>query len=229
MTGAPRPSWRSTSSGKIPKWAAEIANILTDKFIAFDLSLKNRKIEEQLRILENELRIAEADLEESNQKLQFFRERNPRVGTVGGADAVTNITSLQAEKGGLDAKMKDLQSAVKQITSSTELDQQLVRAREVLTILIAEAVQVAPAYEAEFVELTTKRAEVQQSYAPSHPEVRNNENSLRGLVSKIANEANALITKLENQKSGIKHQNRPAALYCTLNAGEGTGLCRSEP
>lgn len=191
--------------------AAEKANTLTEKFIEFDLSLKNSKTNERLAILENELRLAQADLEEANQRLQSFRERNPLVGVGAGGQTVDQITSLEERRSSLQLKINDIESSIASVEASSDLAGKSIATRELLSYLSSEALPVATAFTTEFAELSNERDRLTSNYGPTHNFVVENQRNLLALMEKVTEAAqehvSVLTERLNNLGQNIEQRN----------------------
>lgn len=184
-----------------PQMAAKIANTLADKFVEFDSAIKNHKSNEVLAILENQLQVARQNLEETNQKLQNFRERNPMVTE---ANPITSITTLEQSKSDLSLKIKELNQLISQSADAAEFEDRLANSRQLLTYLqAAEGVPAASVFEQEFSELNLERSSYIGQYAPTHSVFVQNENKFNALFSKIEQTAIEHVQKLEDRAAGL--------------------------
>ncbi len=188
-----------------PEVAANIVNTISDLFIQLNLQMKRYKNDEVLKILENQLELAKIDLENANQRLREFREKNPWVVLTSDARAqITNINTYEENKYNLQSKVDELKKMLLKIDGSQGFDQQIVAARELLTYLENEGYPLAPAFESEYTELMDKRNTLLREYAPTHTFVIENQNALRALIQKIKNAANGYIQKLSSQINQVE-------------------------
>ncbi len=194
-----------TVKDKDPKRAALIANTLADEYIKFNLAMKRRRTEEIMKILENQLKIAKKDLDESNARLKKFKEENPWVAISTDANTpLMQITNLNNQINAIDLKIKDVQNILQRIRQVNSFDERMTIYRELLTYLSSQGFPTAPALETEFNELNAERNSIIGNYAPSHPVVKDNENKFALLFSKIEKASQKFINSLKAEKRRIQ-------------------------
>ena len=186
-----------TATYASPNMAAEVANVLADKFVEFDSYIKNRKSNEALGYLEEQLEVARQDLENSNRRLQRFREMNPQVQE----DATTaQISGLEQNKNDFQLKINDMRNRITRSAAATDIEEKINQNRELLSYLLAEGLPSATVFDAEFNQLSTQRdAMIAQKYHARHPKLLEVNAQLEPLFSKIAAAAEEHIGKLENR------------------------------
>ena len=189
---------------KDPQRAALIANTLADEYIKFNLAMKRRRTEEIMKILENQLKIAKKDLDESNNRLKRFKEENPWVVLSSDANMpLTQITNLNNQINAINLKIKDIQNLLQRIKNVNNFDEKMTTYRELLTYLSSQNFPTAPALETEFNELNTERNSIIGNYAPAHPVVKENEKKFETLFSKIEKASQKYISSLNAEKKRI--------------------------
>ncbi len=179
-----------------PEMAALIANTLAKRFVEFDSRIKNRKNFEALKNLQEQLEIARKDLESANQKLQYFRERNPGVteGTVS-----NSLSLLEQQKTELTLKKGDLISLKEKLINAPTFDEKVVNSRQLLAYLASERLPSAMAFEAEFKQLDLERAQLESQTYVLPRLLQENEAKIASLVDKIKGVAEDYISRLDTQ------------------------------
>lgn len=196
---------RITATHRSPQMAANIVNTISDLFIQLNLRMKRYKSDEVLKILENQLELAKIDLENANQRLREFREKNPWVVLTSDARTqISNINTFEESKYNLQSKIDELNNILTKIEQNRNFDQQVVVIRELLTYLGNEGLPLVPAFESEYIELMDKRNSLLKEYAKSHPFVIKNKNDLISLVQKIKNAAREYIHKINSQINQVE-------------------------
>lgn len=192
-----------TATHANPEMAAKIANTVADKFVKFDSDIKNRKNVEVLKILEEQYNVAKQELEETNQRLQVFKERNPMVTEV---NPVTAITSLEQNKTDLALRIKDINQLISQSSNALDFEDKLTNSRQLLTYLRdVERIPAATVFEAEFNDLVAERNSYVGQYAPSHSVFTQNETKFSALFKKIEDAAVEQVGKLETKIAGLEN------------------------
>ncbi len=191
----------SATSGS-PEMAARIANTLAEKFVQFDSDIKNRKGNEILKILEDQLQVAKQDLDEVNQRLQRFQEINPQVTAVMPA---TPVTTLQQNQNELRLKINDLKNLVARTENAASFNEQLDQSRQLVTYLLsAEGVPSATVFDQEYNALMTERNALAGKYAPTHFLFVENENKFKSLIAKVEVAAREHLTKMMDRASNLE-------------------------
>ncbi len=197
----------ATVRDKNPEWAAKIANTVAREFVAFNLSMKRRRTEEVLQILDNQLKIAQSELDKSNSKLKTFKEANPWVSISNDANLpLTQITSLGNQANQINIKISDIKDLRHRITNTSDFDSKLAIERELLTYLTSESMPTAPALETELVQLNTERTSILGKYSSEHPIVKENIRKFNALFSKIDEAAKSYVSSQESQKNQLNAQ-----------------------
>jgi tyrosine-protein kinase Etk/Wzc len=184
-----------SAASRSPQMAAKIANTLAEKFVEFDSQINNRKNNEILNILEEQLIVAKQDLDGINQKIQWFRERNP---IVTDANPVEAITTLEKDKNVVQIKIQDINHLFTQYRNAQTFEEQMDNSRQLLNYLSAsEGIPSATVFEEEFAALSTERSSYFGQYALSHSVFKQNEARFETLFKKIENVALEHVGKLE--------------------------------
>jgi tyrosine-protein kinase Etk/Wzc len=190
-----------TASSRSPQMAAKIANTLAEKFVEFDSQINNRKNEEVLKILEEQLIVAKQDLDGINQRIQWFKERNPMVTD---ANPVVAITSLEQNKNTARTKIQEINNLISQYRNAPTFEDKLDNSRQLLSYLAAaEGIPSATVFEEELAVLTTERNSYFGQYAPSHSVFQQNEAKFGTLFKKIENVALEQVSKLEGSVANL--------------------------
>ncbi len=189
-----------SASHPSPVMAAKIANTLAERFVEFDSRIKNRKSTEAMKNLEDQLEISREELEIANQKLQAFRERNP--GIVEG-NFSSALSGMELEQTKVEIKRKDISTLLSQLKQPQNFDEKVVTARQLLAYLSSERIPSAMAFEIEFKQHTLERAQLQTEALTSPILMRENENKINGLITKIETKAEEYINKLDTQITGV--------------------------
>lgn len=190
-----------TATYTYPEMAAKIANTVADKFVQFDSDIKNRKNVGVLKILEEQYEVARQEMEETNQRLQKFKERNPMVTEV---NPVTAITNLERDKAELVLRIKDINQLIAQSADAPDFEDKLTNSRQLLTYLRdVERIPAATVFEKEFNDLATERNSYVGQYAPSHSVFAQNDTKFRALIKKIEDSAAEQVGKLETKIAGL--------------------------
>jgi polysaccharide biosynthesis transport protein len=170
-----------------PQTAARVVNAAIEQFVEMGGTLKTAKVLELRNILEDQLRIAEANLAQADQALQSYRvatitqpsEHSPVApGLVETQGPVTSaFWSMTLER---DANQRDrqliLQAIEKGVADPVSID----------ALSTVASVQQSPELSQALVELAAARAELRtllQEYMPEHPLVRTAEEHVRMLES----------------------------------------------
>lgn len=186
-----------------PQMAARIANTLAEKFVQFDSEIKNRKGNEVLKILEDQLQVAKQDLDDVNQRLQRFQEMNPQVSA---AVPLTPVTTLQQNQNELRLKINDLKNLIARTENASTFNEQLDQSRQLVTYLLnAEGVPAATVFDQEFNALMTERNGLAGKYAPTHFLFVENENKFKALIAKVEVAARDHLTKMMDRASNLEH------------------------
>lgn len=191
-----------TATYASPSMAAEVANVLADKFVEFDSYIKNRKSNEALGYLEEQLEVARQDLENSNQRLQRFRELNPQVQE----DATTaQISGLEQNKNEFQLKINDMRNRITRSAAASTIEEKIDQNRELLSYLLAEGLPSATVFDTEFNQLSTQRdGMLAQKYHARHPKLLEVNGQLEPLFAKIAAAAEEHIGKLEVRVANLE-------------------------
>lgn len=196
-----------TVSHKNPKRAAQIANTLAELFVDMNLHLRRRQSDEVVSILQNQLRVAKADLDAANERLRRFRERNPWVTLSKGDNAQINVvSSLQLTKNQIEQTLNDLQALVERAAQAADPAVKFSTARELVTYLTDMKVALAPAFEKEYNDLVVKRNTLLQQYAPTHPFVVQVEKDFESFRSKLLQAAQDQLNVLRQRLASTQQQ-----------------------
>lgn len=179
-----------------PVMAAKIANTLAERFVEFDSRVKNRKSTEAMKNLDDQLEIARKQLEIANQKLQAFRERNP--GIVEG-NFSNSLARTEEEQARIEIKRNEISNLLSQLNQPQNFDEKIITARQLLAYLSSERIPSAMAFETEFKQYTTERIQLQTETLTSPILLRENENKINGLISKVGAKAEEYLKKLDSQ------------------------------
>lgn len=192
-----------SASHHSPYMAAKTANSVAEHFVKLDSDIKNRKSIEAQKNLEEQLILARTDLEEANQELQEFRERNPGVDQPAG---IATIGGLQANQTDIDFKLNDLNTMISRLNSTPSMDGKVTETRQMLQQLISEGVPAAAAFQQEFETLMTERTQLLATYSPTSSFVTDNAGKINAMIPKIVSAARETVSKLESRKAGIRTQ-----------------------
>ncbi|GAB4334046.1 MAG: polysaccharide biosynthesis tyrosine autokinase [Calditrichia bacterium] len=180
--------------------AVRIVKKIAEKFVELNLKIKRHNTEKVLKILENELRLAKTALDEASEKLKSFRQQYPWVVLTSEAgQGLMAIASVENQLQNVEARIKDLQGLQQKVNGSLELGEKIAAARELLTYLVSEGVPVATAYQAEFTNLETERANLLNTVSPSSTFFSQNNQTFAALIQKIQAEGTKYIEKLKSQ------------------------------
>ncbi|NIV64589.1 MAG: hypothetical protein GWN40_00040, partial [Nitrosopumilaceae archaeon] len=181
-------------TSKSRSYAAKIANTVAEKLIDLNLKMRRHKSQEVLKILENELQIAKAGLDEANEKLKNFQKKYPWISLTSGLEAVNQ---LEEQKTQTLTKRKDIQELINKVRSAADFGKKLVAIKELLTYLAQEKLVLLPAYQSEFTTLMEERNNLLSNYASTHPLVVENREAIDVLTNKIINLAQEHLAQLE--------------------------------
>ena len=179
-----------------PVMAAKVANTLAERFVEFDSRVKNRKSTEAMKNLDDQLEIARKQLEVANQKLQSFRERNP--GIVEG-NFSNSLARTEEEQARIEIKRNEISNLLSQLNQPQNFDEKIITARQLLAYLSSERIPSAMAFETEFKQYTMERIQLQTETLTSPILLRENENKINGLISKVGAKAEEYLKKLDTQ------------------------------
>lgn len=191
-----------TATDKSPNRAAQITNVIADKFVYFDSYVKNLKNYETLENLDKQLEVAKVDLDNSNRQLQMFRERNP---TVQDVNTTATITADEQSKNSIQLRIDDLNRLATKAAASADFEDKIDYHKELVSYLIAEGIPSATVFDAEFIALKQKRDELMTRYRNNskHPNVQANTAQFAPLFPKITSANAELINKLQSQISSL--------------------------
>ncbi len=196
-----------TVSHKNPKRAAQIANTLAELFVDMNLHMKRRQSDEVVSILQNQLKVAKADLDAANERLRIFRERNPWVTLSTGDNAQINVIStLQLTKNQTEQTLNDLQVLIERTAHASDPTEKFSTARELVTFLNDMKMALAPAFEEEYNDLVVKRNTLLQQYAPTHPFVVQVEKAFETFRTKLLQAAQDQLQVLQQRLASTEAQ-----------------------
>jgi capsular exopolysaccharide synthesis family protein len=198
-----------TASHTSPETAAKIANAVANVFITMNMNMKGYKSKKVLEILKNQLDLAQKDLDVANQKLQDFREKNPWVSQPGSVDLeatspVTKITDFEEQKNRMSLIIEDIKSISDRLVQSSDLNDRISSARELLTYLISEGIPTGSAIDAELTKLVDERTALSGKYAKSHPLMTSTEAKIGDVITKAKGVADNYTDKLSKQFDNLK-------------------------
>lgn len=184
-----------------PEMAAKVANTLAEKFVRFDSDIKNRKGNEVLKILEDQLQVAKQELDDINQRLQRFQEANPQVTAVAPA---TPVTTLLQNQNDLRMKINDLKNLISRTESASSFNERLDDSRQLITYLVnAEGVPAARVFEQEYTALMSERNSLAGKYASTHFLFAENENKFNALITKVEAVGRDHLSKLTDRAANL--------------------------
>ncbi len=186
---------------KSPYVAAKIANTVADKFIQLSLKMKRYNSDKVLEILEEQLKLAKQEMDEANEKLKAFKEKYPWVGLTAG---VQELAMMEGNKSQLASKIEQLNTLIAQVKRAATTGDKIIPLRELLTYLSVEGLPLVPAFMTEFSTLTSQRASLLNSYAPTHPFVKRSELQVDSLANKITATAVEYLGKLEARQQALE-------------------------
>lgn len=187
-----------------PQFAAEVVNILIDRYAELLLSIQKSKINEVMMLLEDEMELAKNDLERANEKLKQFREQYPWVSlTPTSSTQINQIAEYETLKKNTEQKVNDLRELISKLNGTSEINAKTIITQELLTYLAAEGATLVPAFQGQYTKLNNSRNSLINSYASTHPLVIENENEFLDLIQKIMRTGEDHISRLEVEKSEV--------------------------
>jgi capsular exopolysaccharide synthesis family protein len=187
-----------------PQTAAKIVNTIVDNYLELLLSTQKFKTNEVMKILENEMKLAKIDLEKANDKLKRFREKYPWVGLRPATnEQIDKMSILETSQTSTEQKINELNDLIVKSENAQDVNARIIVSQELLAYLSSENITLVPAFQSQYLELTTKRNSLLGNYAPSHPYVMQNEDELNNLFQKIRESALDHLAKLESQSTQI--------------------------
>lgn len=187
-----------------PKKAAEIVNTLVDNYMELLGNMQRFKTSEVIKILDNEMELAKADLEIANNKLKQFREQYPWVSlTPTASGQITQIGDYESSKHNAQQKINDLKTLNDKLDNASDINEKIIVTQELLTYLGTEERPLIPAFKSQYTELNNKRNLLLSNYSSTHPLVKQNEEEFLTLIRKIRNASKDHIEDLRNQINQI--------------------------
>ncbi len=196
--------WGISVKGKDPSFTTKVVNTLVNEFIRKNLDHKKHYTREILRILSEQLKTAQLELDVAVNNLRIFRQNNPWVGLAAGASGViTNISTSEAEKVGISSTKNSLDMLLARFNASNG-DAKYPVLNEILSFLAAQQAPTIPALASEFANLTSERTRLLGAYAPEHVVVIENQKKLDELEKKVLLTANNQNAQYNNQLNQVQ-------------------------
>lgn len=189
---------------KDPYFSTKVLNTLISEFVRKNLDHKKHYTREILRILSEQMKTAQLELDVAVNNLRIFRQSNPWVGLAADASGViTNISTSEAEKAGISSTKNSLDLLLGRFNASNG-DAKYPVLNEILSFLAAQQAPTIPALASEFVNLTSERTRLLGAYAPEHIEVIENQKKLDELEKKVLLTANNQNAQYNNQLNQVQ-------------------------
>jgi tyrosine-protein kinase Etk/Wzc len=190
--------------GKDPYFSTKVLNTLISEFVRKNLDHKKHYTREILRILSEQLKTAQLELDVAVNNLRIFRQSNPWVGLAADASGViTNISTNEAEKAGISSRKNSLDMLLARFNASSG-DAKYPVLNEILSFLAAQQAPTIPALASEFTNLTSERTRLLGAYAPEHVVVLENQKKLDELEKKVLLTASNQNVRYENQRNQVQ-------------------------
>lgn len=189
---------------KDPYFSTKVLNTLISEFVRKNLDHKKHYTREILRILSEQMKTAQLELDVAVNNLRIFRQSNPWVGLAADASGViTNISTSEAEKAGISSTKNSLDMLLARFNASNG-DAKYPVLNEILSFLAAQQAPTIPALASEFANLTSERTRLLGAYAPEHVEVSENQKKLDELEKKVLLTANNQNAQYNNQLNQVQ-------------------------
>ena len=189
---------------KDPYFSTKVLNTLISEFVRKNLDHKKHYTREILRILSEQMKTAQLELDVAVNNLRIFRQSNPWVGLAADASGViTNISTSEAEKTGISSTKNSLDMLLARFNASNG-DAKYPVLNEILSFLAAQQAPTIPALASEFADLTLERTRLLGAYAPEHVEVIENQKKLDELEKKVLLTANNQNVQYNNQLNQVQ-------------------------
>ena len=182
-----------------PEFAPYVTNKVTDMFIQKLLEYKRFQTRSILETLDEQLRVAQKELSESEAELRRFREENPNVFLTQGRETLVNTlannqTQLQS--------IKNIQHSIDQMQTkwqnSNSMESKHFVCLEIISFLENQNVAGAALLSERYQDLISERDRLKnEQFNDDHPFVQNNTNQIIQTQNEIADR----LTEFQNQLS----------------------------
>lgn len=189
-----------TYSNQDPELSATITNTITEIYIKQLLEQKRYQTSSVIRSLEEQLAVAKIELENSENELREFRERNPFVFLAqDGQTLVSEVASFESTIYKLNSNLEDLRNQIQKTRESPDFNAKIHNARQLLALLEDQDVPGAlPASQQLEQYLSTFTALQQDYYSADHPQVIKVKNQILDLIDENIKMANQYLVNLQN-------------------------------
>ncbi len=192
-----------TISGVDRHLIAKTLNTILDEFVKENLDLKKYQTREVLNILKEQLQTAKRELDQAEQELKNFRERNPWVGlTADASGIIAGISNYDAQRNQLLNRKNELDGLLKRLQASRGEDRYSIL-NEIIAFLAAQGAPTATALSSEFTTLNTERSRLLSTYSPTHPYVKENAKKLADLEKKVVLTAQNQLNQMNMQLADL--------------------------
>ncbi len=173
-----------TLSGRDYPLIAKTVNTIADDFVRNNSGLSHSRKSEILTVLQQQLQMAQKEMQQAQQQLRTFRNANPTVGVPDAMPPPASLSDLHETEAQLRSYLLQARSLRSRYdnTSSAELSAVLY---EMVSFLFTHSGATAAGLQRELDYLTARQQLYHQEYSPSHPYTIENRNRLRQLGRKV--------------------------------------------
>ncbi len=189
-----------TYSNRDPELSAIITNAITEIYVKQLLEQKRFQTSSVLRSLEEQLAVAKIELENSENELREFRERNPFVFLAqDGQNVVSEVASYESTIYKFNSNINDLKSHIQKTREAQDFNAKVHATRQLLALLDDQEFPGAlPASQQLEQYLSTFMLLQQDNYSADHPQIIKVKNQILDLIDEDIKMAEQHLTNLQN-------------------------------
>lgn len=186
-------------ANKDPKFSSFVTNRIADLFIEKLLDLKRFQTKFILESLEEQLKVAEAELTESENALSEFRSQNPRVFMTDARQSViAGIVNSETRVQTYETQLNQLEQLEQKLSSPQSIDGAHYSYQEAVAFLAARNVPGADIFSETYQQLLTEyQTLINQAYTENHPMVVN----IMGQIEELQKEIRTRMGQYKSQLS----------------------------
>lgn len=171
-------------AGRDYQLIADIVNLVADRFVERNLSLRRQRGANALEVLEKQYVSAKEELSSADGRLRYFRSKYPTVGLSQSAQrTLDNLVESESTAHDADITLSEARNIGTRLANASDDSKELVVA-EALAFLSDHGQRTAQILEAELTELMAERRSLEGNYASSHPMVTKNRAATRTLYAR---------------------------------------------
>lgn len=191
-----------TATAKEPREAQEIANAVAKAYQESNTEERNKKIRETKQFIENQMKLQEQRLRESENQLKKFKETSNLLSVESQTQSMlSHLAALEASVDQLNTHRADIQGQMDQfqrnevsLKSSIEPDNS------------TKNVSFLGALNNRIMELKMRREILLNDYTEGHPEIKGVESELKTIITTVSKELKASLNEMDSRHKAMQKQ-----------------------